>query len=91
MVDVMVGVLAVEVVVVVADAWYSNVVVAVRPLESVAVMRYGPHVHGWEPPTCVVYEKVPEAVTAWVEESSTVEDSSSCTVMETLSGSAGVG
>jgi hypothetical protein len=43
----------VAVVVVVAETWYSNVVVAVKPLESVAVMRYGPDVHGWEPPTFV--------------------------------------
>jgi len=49
-----VEVVAVAVVVVVTEVWYSNVVVAVRPLESVAVMRYGPEVHGWEPPTFVV-------------------------------------
>ncbi len=34
-----VDVVDVAVVVVVADIWYSNVVVAVKPLESVAVMR----------------------------------------------------
>lgn len=53
-VEVVAVVVVVAVVEVVAEVPYSNVVVPFRPLESVAVMRYGPNVHGWEPPTCVV-------------------------------------
>jgi hypothetical protein len=49
-----VGAVVELVVVVVAEASYSNVVVAFKPLESVTVMRYGPDVHPWGSPTCVV-------------------------------------
>ena len=50
------GVVVVEVVVVevVPEAEYSNVVVPVAPVESVAVMTYAPVTHSGVPPTCVL-------------------------------------
>jgi hypothetical protein len=82
----------VDVVVVVdtAGAVYSKVVSPVAPWESVAAMTYVPVTHE-APPICVEYEKVPEAVTAWVEESIAEEEPKSVTRMDTLSRDGGVG
>jgi hypothetical protein len=87
------GVVLVDVVVVevVPEAEYSNVVVPVAPVESVAVMTNVPVTHSGVPPTCVLYEKVPEDVTAAVVESSTVKEPWSCTLIETLSETEAVG
>jgi hypothetical protein len=53
-------------------------------------MTYVPVTHE-APPICVEYEKVPEAVTAWVEESIAEEEPRSVTRMDTLSRDGGVG
>jgi len=75
----------VEVVVVVLEPEevYLKVIVPLAPFESTADMTYVPVAHDAEPPTEVAYEKVPEAVTASVEESTNVEELWSSTSMKT--------
>jgi hypothetical protein len=54
-------------------------------------MTYVPFTHDEVPPTCVVYENVPEDVTVWIEESSTVKEPWSWTSMRTVSENSGAG